>query len=135
MSIIEDFVSLNAELAKLEQSKVPDSAQLDLSNSGDVTDEARKTFYGMFGYPMGCVVGGIDDMGACLSVGAVPDGLAYSQSRQWAPVPISSITKGAPIKQIVNINVAPEIEFSRSQQQIAAAVGRAIKSCYSARSS
>ncbi|WLB14808.1 hypothetical protein QIH87_50220 (plasmid) [Bradyrhizobium elkanii] len=114
MSIIEDFVSLNAELLKLEQAKAPNSVQPDLSNSGDVTDEARKTFYGMFGYPTGGAVGGIDDMGACLSAGAVPDGLAYSQSRQWAPVPISSITKGAPIKQIVNINVAPKIEVSRS---------------------
>lgn len=61
-SIIEDFATLNGELSKLEQAKMP-TVQPDFSNSGDVTDEARKTYYGMFGYPTG---GGIEDLQTCL---------------------------------------------------------------------
>ncbi|MEY9806967.1 hypothetical protein [Bradyrhizobium elkanii] len=63
MSIIEDFANLNVELSKLEQAKMP-TVQPDFSNSGDVTDEARKTYYGMFGYPTG---GGIEDIQTCFA--------------------------------------------------------------------
>jgi hypothetical protein len=55
MSIIEDFASLNVELSKLEQAKMP-TVQPDFSNSGDVTDEARNSFYAMYGYPTGGTV-------------------------------------------------------------------------------
>lgn len=55
MSIIEDFANLNVELSKLEQAKMP-TVQPDFSNSGDVTDEARNSFYAMYGYPTGGTV-------------------------------------------------------------------------------
>lgn len=104
-SIIEDFASINADLTKLEQAKMP-TVQPDFSNSGDVTDEARKTFYGMFGYPTG---GGIEDLQTCFAA-------AKGEKVNLKPL---------------TIHVSPNTQEAcrRSQKQIAESVSRAIKAC------
>ncbi|WLA80323.1 hypothetical protein [Bradyrhizobium elkanii] len=60
-SIIEGFAALNSELSKLEQTKPASAAQPDMSNSGDITEEARKSYYAMYGYPIGVDAGGVSN--------------------------------------------------------------------------
>jgi hypothetical protein len=77
-SIVEDFVSLSAELSKLEQINAP-QAEPDLSNSGDVTDEARNTFYAMYGFPVGGSVEAAPiDIGVAMSI---EEAIAYCRSK------------------------------------------------------